>query len=445
MKQRPTLTPEEMVNQSREYAKNMGEVLKRIQVLQDQAKREKDIIRLNCVTDKVVQVRVNISIAEQSMAALQEAVTRADEGERTHEFTRLTIVNQKVLVLGAEAENCIGEDLSFVGATKRRRRDRPEHSSVRPHAAAGPRHRHRAPGRSQPADRLSVGPHNRPAAQPQVCAKTYLHEPTPRTVDRLGRDASRARALRTGQGEVTIGYQGLPYKASGESNTGIQVSEGVLMHVGAGAEAGYDTNVFYANVEPDRVADHPRVSCSATSPTRPGRAARRIASSSTRARACSTAATSPTTPALHELSATPGCRRAGLALSAGGGQFGFGIADTFARIEDPPYNSRRRRPITAYNNQASVGRSLGAGRRPADGHAALHEHGRHLPGRLRATPAPTPTTLMLDAAWKWLPKTAIFVNAQQGYIFYLNEAQASREQQVVVVSARVDGRACAAS
>jgi len=52
------------------------------------------------------------------MAALQEAVTRADEGERTHEFTRLTIVNQKVLVLGAEAENCIGEDLSFVGATK---------------------------------------------------------------------------------------------------------------------------------------------------------------------------------------------------------------------------------------------------------------------------------------------------------------------------------------
>ena len=118
VKQRPTLTPEEMINQSREYAKNMASTLARIQVLQDQAKREKDIIRLNCVTDKVVQVRVNISIAEQSMAALQEAVTRADEGERTHEFTRLTIVNQKVQVLGAEAENCIGEDLSFVGATK---------------------------------------------------------------------------------------------------------------------------------------------------------------------------------------------------------------------------------------------------------------------------------------------------------------------------------------
>ena len=118
VKQRPTRTPEEMVNQAKDYGRSMNESLKRVQTLQEQAKREKDIIRLNCVTDKVVQVRVNISIAEQSVAALQEAVTRADEGERTHEFTRLTIVNQKVQVLGAEAENCIGEDLSFIGATR---------------------------------------------------------------------------------------------------------------------------------------------------------------------------------------------------------------------------------------------------------------------------------------------------------------------------------------
>jgi hypothetical protein len=118
VKQRPMLRPEEMVGQAQEYFKSMNEVLKRVLSLQDQSKKDKDIIRLNCVTDKLVQVRVNLNIGEQSMTSLQEAVTRADEGERTHEFTRLTIVNQKVQVLGAEAENCIGEDLSFVGATK---------------------------------------------------------------------------------------------------------------------------------------------------------------------------------------------------------------------------------------------------------------------------------------------------------------------------------------
>ena len=47
--------------------------------------------------------------------------------------------------------------------------------------------------------------------------------------------------------EVTIGYQGLPYKSTGESNTGIQVSDSALLHVGAGAEAGYDSNVFYTD------------------------------------------------------------------------------------------------------------------------------------------------------------------------------------------------------
>jgi hypothetical protein len=118
VKQQPTLTPAEMVAQSQVYYGGMGEAIKRIQTLQDQAKREKDIIRLNCVTDKLVQARVNVNIAEQSMAALQDAAARNDPGAETHEFTRLTIVNQKVAVLGAESENCIGEDLSFVGATR---------------------------------------------------------------------------------------------------------------------------------------------------------------------------------------------------------------------------------------------------------------------------------------------------------------------------------------
>ena len=118
VKQRSNLTPQEMVKAGKDYFKNMNDTVKRITDLQNQSKRQKDIIRLNCVTDKVVQVRVNINIADQSMASLQEAVTRADEGGRTHEFTRLTIINQKVAVLGAEAENCIGEDLSFVGATR---------------------------------------------------------------------------------------------------------------------------------------------------------------------------------------------------------------------------------------------------------------------------------------------------------------------------------------
>jgi hypothetical protein len=118
VKQRPTLTPQEMLGQGKEYFKAMNDTLAHIQTLQQTARRQKDIIKLNCVTDKLVQAKVNVNIAEQAMTSLQETISRSDEGGRTHEFTRLTIVNQKVLVLGTEAENCIGEDLSFVGATR---------------------------------------------------------------------------------------------------------------------------------------------------------------------------------------------------------------------------------------------------------------------------------------------------------------------------------------
>ena len=116
--QTPTLSVQEMNTQAREYQQNMSQVLKRIHALEETARKQKDIIKLNCVMDKQVQAKVNANIADQAMAALQENVARADEGGRTHEFTRLTIINQKVTVLGAEAENCIGEDLSFVGATR---------------------------------------------------------------------------------------------------------------------------------------------------------------------------------------------------------------------------------------------------------------------------------------------------------------------------------------
>ena len=116
--QAPTLSVQEMNTQAREYQQNMASVLKRIHTLEETARKQKDIIKLNCVINKQVEAKVNASIADQAMASLQENVARGDEGGRTHEFTRLTIINQKISVLGAEAENCIGEDLSFVGATR---------------------------------------------------------------------------------------------------------------------------------------------------------------------------------------------------------------------------------------------------------------------------------------------------------------------------------------
>jgi hypothetical protein len=230
-----------------------------------------------------------------------------------------------------------------------------------------------------------------------------------------------ARAAGAQQAEVTIGYQGLPYKASGETNTGIQVSEGVLMHVGAGAEAGYDSNVFYSNADP---ISSPLIRTSLfgqlTNTTRSGAASR--LSFDVRAGVTYRRYQSDNQDVQNFSNAW--MPTAGLALSTGGGQFGFGIADTFARLEDPPYNPATRVPITRYNNQASAeGRWA-----PGGGRLATMLRYTNMVDIFQGEYSYASTDsnyLMLDGSWKWLPKTAVFVNVQQGYIFYLNEAEAT--------------------
>ena len=116
--QRVDLSPQDMLAQAEAYRTNMTQTTQRLNQMVDEARRQKDVIRLNCLTDKVVQANANMNILEKAIQSLQDAIGRNDQGAATHEYTRVTIVNQKVQILGAEAEGCVGEELQFVGATK---------------------------------------------------------------------------------------------------------------------------------------------------------------------------------------------------------------------------------------------------------------------------------------------------------------------------------------
>jgi hypothetical protein len=116
--QRPTLNGPGMIKQGREYRANMDKVVVELNGLLDQARKQKDVIRLNCLMDKLMQVKVNMNIADQALQKLQEAVTRRDEAASLHEYTRITIVNQKVQVLQNEGQTCVGAELNYIGATR---------------------------------------------------------------------------------------------------------------------------------------------------------------------------------------------------------------------------------------------------------------------------------------------------------------------------------------
>ena len=116
--QKSSISGDEMLNQAREYRGQINAITMQIQVQAEQAKSDKDVIRLNCLLDKLTQVKVNGNIMDQALQALQERVSSHDEGGQLHEYTRITIINQKAQVLRAEADACVGAETNYVGPTK---------------------------------------------------------------------------------------------------------------------------------------------------------------------------------------------------------------------------------------------------------------------------------------------------------------------------------------
>jgi Putative beta-barrel porin 2 len=239
----------------------------------------------------------------------------------------------------------------------------------------------------------------------------------------IGLGALLVGRIAAAQEEVTIGYQGLPYKSAGEANTGIQISDGVLLHTGIGVEFGYDTNVFYAPTNEIgssifRVMPYLEI----TNATRTGPVSKELTFDARAGLQYRHYGNSQ----VSSQYADAWNPNAGLTLGLGGAQFGFAVADVFARIDDPPY-ANSGPAIQRTNNQASIeGRwSPGGGRLTSTlrftNMVNIYDSG---PGTYAYANAMT-NTLMLDVAWKWLPKTAVFLNVQQSLVNYLNDAQAS--------------------
>lgn len=102
------LSDQQKLAQADDHVNRMKEVLKQVIGRLEEARTEKDIVRLNCVNEKLTQVKGLIKVSEQADIALQEAVARRDESADA-EFQKIAIARAKVDQLRAEVEECIGQ------------------------------------------------------------------------------------------------------------------------------------------------------------------------------------------------------------------------------------------------------------------------------------------------------------------------------------------------
>lgn len=75
----------------------------------EEARQSKDVVKLNCVNEKLAQMKGLLRISEAADISLQEAVAKKESESADHEYTKVSIAEVKVNELRAAAEECIGQ------------------------------------------------------------------------------------------------------------------------------------------------------------------------------------------------------------------------------------------------------------------------------------------------------------------------------------------------
>ena len=112
------VSPGDQAQLADQYVTKMGTSGARVRHLLDDARRQKDVVKTTCLSDKLAQIEVATRSAKERSAALKSAIARGDTDLRNHEFSVLNVLRQRAEQLDAEANQCIGEELGFPGETR---------------------------------------------------------------------------------------------------------------------------------------------------------------------------------------------------------------------------------------------------------------------------------------------------------------------------------------
>jgi hypothetical protein len=85
----------EKVTRSNAAVSRMRSVLTEVLGRLEEARATKDVVKLNCVNEKLTQVKGLLRISEQSDVALQEAVAKKDTTASEHEYSKVSIAKDE--------------------------------------------------------------------------------------------------------------------------------------------------------------------------------------------------------------------------------------------------------------------------------------------------------------------------------------------------------------
>jgi hypothetical protein len=115
---RAQLSPQDELSQTEAGISRMEQIAGTVRRQLEQARAGRDVVKTLCLNDKLSQIDVAIRSARDRQQALQAAIHRNDVEMANHEFTILTVLSQRAIQQGAQANQCIGEEYAFLGQTE---------------------------------------------------------------------------------------------------------------------------------------------------------------------------------------------------------------------------------------------------------------------------------------------------------------------------------------
>jgi hypothetical protein len=115
---RQQLSPQDELAQADQAIARMDQASNAVRHQLEAARQARDVVKTLCLNDKLSQIDVAARSGRDRQAALQAAVQRNDVELANHEFAILTVLRQRAEQLSAEANQCIGEEVAFVGQTE---------------------------------------------------------------------------------------------------------------------------------------------------------------------------------------------------------------------------------------------------------------------------------------------------------------------------------------
>jgi hypothetical protein len=110
-----TLSLQDQLQTAKTYLQDMKEASDNVRASLEQARANRDVVKVLCLNDKLSQIGIASRSANGRVDTLGTAVGQNDTAKARHDFAVLEVLQERVTALVAEANQCVGEEVGFVG------------------------------------------------------------------------------------------------------------------------------------------------------------------------------------------------------------------------------------------------------------------------------------------------------------------------------------------